>query len=93
MTASFSAIRADYGQIYIQLLQVIKTAGKRNKQVQLASDAVLSAEQQLDDLLRNLRYTLRTDLANLDQQLRTLKIYTDETAALQTLVVGMDAQN
>ncbi|HEY4148398.1 MAG TPA: TolC family protein [Chitinophagaceae bacterium] len=83
---------SDYGQVYLQLQQVIKTAGKRNKQVQLASDAVLSAEQQLDDLLRNLRYTLRTDLANLDQQLRTLKIYTDEAAALQVLVVGMDAE-
>ncbi len=82
----------DYGQVYLQLQQVIKTAGKRNKQIQLANDGVLSAEQQLGDLLRNLRYTLRTDLTTLNQQLLTLKIYSDETAALQTLVVGMDAQ-
>ena len=82
----------DYGQVYLQLTQLIKTAGKRNKQVQLANDGVLSAEQQLADLLRNLRFTLRTDLSTLNQQLLTLKIYADETAALQTLVAGMDAQ-
>src|SRR5882757_7399252 len=82
----------DYGQVYLQLTQLIKTAGKRNKQIQLANDQVLSAEQQFTDLLRNLRFTLRTDLTTLDQQLRTLKIYTDETGSLQQLVKGMDAQ-
>jgi len=82
----------DYGQVYLQLTQLIKTAGKRNKQIKLANDQVLTAEQQFSDLLRNLRFTLRTDLVTLDQQLRTLKIYSDETGSLQKLVVGMDAQ-
>ncbi|MBS1562820.1 MAG: TolC family protein, partial [Bacteroidetes bacterium] len=82
----------NYGQVYLQLTQLIRTAGKRNKQIKLANDQVLSAEQQFNDLLRNLRYTLRTDMVTLDQQLRTLAIYSNETASLQKLVSGMDAQ-
>src|SRR5690349_23046906 len=35
-----------YGQIYVQLQQVIKTAGKRNKLITLAKDQALSAQQQ-----------------------------------------------
>lgn len=82
----------DYGQVYLQLTQLIKTAGKRNKQIKLSDDQVLTAEQQFSDLLRNLRFTLRTDLTTLDQQLRTLEIYKNETGSLQKLVAGMDAQ-
>jgi len=82
----------DYGQVYLQLTQLIKTAGKRNKQIKLAGDQVLTAQQQFGDLLRNLRFTLRTDLVTLNQQLRTLEIYDSETSSLQQLVAGMDAQ-
>lgn len=82
----------DYGQVYLQLQQVIKTAGKRNKLIQLANDNVLTAEQQFNDLLRNLRYIVRTDFNTLQQQYSILSIYKNETAALQTLAAGMDAQ-
>jgi cobalt-zinc-cadmium efflux system outer membrane protein len=82
----------DYGQVYLQLEQVIKTAGKRNKQIKLANDQVLTAAQQFNDLLRNLRYTLRTDLTVLNQQLQTLKIYNDEADAIRRLVEGMEAE-
>lgn len=82
----------DFGQVYLQLQQVIKTAGKRNKLVQLANDDVLTAEQQFTDLLRNLRFVLRNDFTTLHQQLRILGIYNNEATALQQLSVGMDAQ-
>lgn len=81
-----------YGQIYLQLQQVIKTAGKRNKLVQLANDNVLSATQQFNDLMRNLKFVLITDFGNLHQLLGTHAIYSKEADAMQKLAAGMDAQ-
>jgi outer membrane protein, heavy metal efflux system len=81
-----------YGQVYLQLQQVIITAGKRNKLVQLAKDETLTAEQQFNDLLRNLRYVLVTDYTNLYQLINTNSVYTNEIAVVQKLVAGMDAQ-
>jgi outer membrane protein, heavy metal efflux system len=82
----------NFGQVYVQLQQVIKTAGKRNKLVKLANDDVLSAEQQLNDLLRNLRFILRNDFNMLGMQFQTLGIYNNEIDALKKLAAGMDAQ-
>ncbi|MBS1599211.1 MAG: TolC family protein [Bacteroidetes bacterium] len=82
----------NYGQIFIQIQQVIKTAGKRNKAIRLASDQVLTSTQQFNDLLRNLKYLLRNDFSSLNQMLRTNKIYTTEINSVTQLVAGMDAQ-
>jgi cobalt-zinc-cadmium efflux system outer membrane protein len=82
----------DYGQIFVQIQQVIKTAGKRNKLIKLSQDAVLSSEQQLYDLMRNLRFVLHNDFSNIYQLLQVSKIYDSELIALQNLVTGMDAQ-
>lgn len=82
----------DFGQVYVQLQQVIKTAGKRNKLIQLANDDVLNAGQQFNDLMRNLRFILRNDFNTLNQQFQTLRIYNTEIASLQKLDAGMDAQ-
>jgi len=82
----------DFGQVYVQLQQVIKTAGKRNKLVQLANDDVLSAQQQFNDIMRNLRYVLRNDFNTLNLQFKTLAIYNTEIASLEKLATGMDAQ-
>ncbi len=82
----------DFGQVYIQLQQLIKTAGKRNKLIQLANDDVLSARQQFNDLLRNLRFVLRNDFNSLHLQFQTWNIYSSEIASLQKLAAGMDAQ-
>ncbi len=81
-----------YGQVYAQLQELIRTAGKRNKLIQLAKDGQLTAGQQFSDLMRNLRYLLRTDFYSLHQLLETGKIYDKETGSLQKLVTGMDAQ-
>lgn len=89
---AFFRHNSEYGQVFVQLQQLIKTAGKRNKLVQLAKDGVLNAQQQFDDLMRNLRYLLRTNLFTLYQLQETGKIYDKESASLQRLVSGMDAQ-
>ena len=82
----------DFGQVYVQLQQVIKTAGKRNKLIQLANDDVLSAQQQFNDMMRNLRFVLRNDFSTLNLQFKTWYIYNSEIASLEKLAVGMDAQ-
>jgi len=81
-----------YGQIYVQLQQVIKTAGKRNKLIQLANDNVLSATQQFNDVMRNLKFVLTTDFANLHQLLATYSVYSREGAVMEKLAAGMEAQ-
>jgi len=82
----------DYGQVFFQIQQLIKTAGKRNKLIKLSQDAVLSSEQQLYDLMRNLRFVLHNDFSNIYQLLQVYKIYSSELISLQELARGMDAQ-
>lgn len=80
------------GQYYAQVQQLIRTAGKRNKLISLANTNVKLSEWQLQDVLRNLRYQLRTDYFTLLQQLETGKIYASQLAQLQKLLNGMQAQ-
>lgn len=79
-----------YGQIYIQVQQLIRTAGKIKKQTQLAQDNVLGAQAQFNDAMRNLKYVLTTDLNNLAQLQNVASIYVNEIQTMKTLVKGMD---
>lgn len=81
-----------YGEIYLQLQQVIRTAGKRNKLIKLSEDATLSATQQFNELLRNLRFILATQFNTLAQLSATDKLYNREKEAMQQLVTGMEAE-
>lgn len=83
---------SQYGQVFVQIQQLIKTAGKRNKLIRLSKDNVLSAQQQFYDVMRNLRFLLHNDLSTLQQLFQTNKIYQAELGSLQALVQGMDAQ-
>lgn len=80
------------GQVYVQVMQLIKTAGKRNKLAQLALDNTIISTAQFDDLLRTLRFTLISDLYEIEHQLKIRHVYDSEINELQTLVAGMDEQ-
>lgn len=80
------------GEIYVQVMQLIRTAGKRNKLAQLAEDNTKISEQQFNDLLRTLRYTLHSDLLSVNQLLKTKKIYDAEITELNKLIAGMEVQ-
>lgn len=68
------------------IAQLIKTAGKRNKGIQLAKINVEQAEYQFFDLLRTLKYTLRTDFYKIYFQEKSASVYKEEIASLkQTL--------
>ncbi len=83
---------ATSGQVYVQVTQLIRTAGKRNKLAQLAQDNTTISADQFDDILRTLRYTLITDLFEIEHQLKLKRVYDAEITQLQKLVKGMDVQ-
>lgn len=80
-----------YGQVYVQVQQLIRTAGKIKKQTQLAQDNVQTSQEQFNDIMRNLRFVLTTDMNNLSQLQNIAAVYTKEIQTMQTLSGGMDA--
>ena len=81
---------ADGGQVYMQVMQLIKTAGKRNKAAQIAIDNTTLAQEQFDELLRNLRYTLQNDFLEVSHLLKIKKVYSGEVNEVNKLIQGMD---
>ncbi|MHA4807622.1 TolC family protein [Flavitalea flava] len=68
------------------LSQLILLAGKRNKQVRLAQANAQLTEYQFFDLLRTLKYTLRTDYFHIYYLRQTAKLYDEEIRALGQIV-------
>ncbi|HEV3223313.1 MAG TPA: TolC family protein [Puia sp.] len=68
------------------LSQLILLAGKRNKQIKLAEANATLSEYQFFDLLRTLKYTLRTDFFNIYYLQESAKVYNAEIKALQQIV-------
>ena len=66
--------------------QLILLAGKRNKQIKLAQANATLARYQFFDLLRTLKYTLRTDFFNIYYLQQSAKVYEVEINALEQIV-------
>jgi cobalt-zinc-cadmium efflux system outer membrane protein len=81
---------ATAGQVYVQVMQLVRTAGKRNKAAQLAADNTTISQEQFDDLLRTLRYTLHNDLLEVSHLLKIKRVYTGEINEVNKLSNGMD---
>ena len=69
----------------VGLSQLIQLAGKRNKQVLLAQASVRLSEFQFFDLVRTLKYTLRTDFFNIYYLQQSAKVYDEEIRSLQAV--------
>jgi len=82
-TRKFFDYTYNNGEVALQLSQLIKTAGKRNKNIQLAKTGVTITEYQFSDLLRTLLYTLRNDFYNIYYLQQTQKVYDVEITSLQ----------
>ena len=80
------------GQYYIQIQQLILTAKKRGKLIDIANTNTRISELQLQDVLRNLRYQLHQDYYTIQQQLALLNIYKGQSEQLDNLLTGMKAQ-
>ena len=80
------------GQVYIQVQQLIRTAGKRNKLSQLAIDNTQLAKEQFNDVMRGLRYSLQSDFIEINHLLKIKKVYDGEIAEMEKLVYGMNEE-
>lgn len=76
----------------VNLSQLILLAGKRNKQVKLAQANAQLTEFQFFDLLRTLKYTLRTDYFHIYYLRQSAKVYDEEIRALQQIVSAFNEQ-
>ncbi|MDQ2752051.1 MAG: TolC family protein, partial [Bacteroidota bacterium] len=75
----------------IQVSQLIRLAGKRNKAINLARSGIDIAQDQFYDLLRTLRYILRNDFYNIYFLEQSAKLYDLEISSLQKLVPAFES--
>jgi cobalt-zinc-cadmium efflux system outer membrane protein len=76
----------------ITISQLILLAGKRNKQIKIAEANVKLAEYQFYDLIRTLKYTLRSDFFNIYYLQQSASVYDKEIQSLQKVVNAFNQQ-
>lgn len=88
----FPAPGSSIGEEIVGLSQLIQIAGKRNNSIKLAKANTTLAEYQFFDLIRTLKYTLRSDFYNIYFLLQSASVYDAEINALQKIADAYDAQ-
>lgn len=76
----------------VGVTQLLTTAGKRNKNIQLAKLNVQQSQYQFFDLLRTLRYTLRSDYFDIYYQQQSSKVYTQAIQSLSNTLGAFKEQ-
>jgi cobalt-zinc-cadmium efflux system outer membrane protein len=80
------------GEYQAALSQLVKLAGKRNKNIQLAEAGVKLAEYQYYDLMRTLRYNLRSDFYKAYYAQQSALLYQQQIGSLQKLLSASEEQ-
>jgi len=80
------------GETSLQIQQIVTVAGKRNKRIRLAELTAQKTEYLFYDLLRTLKYQLRSNFYTLYFTQKTLAIYTKEIESLAKLIGAFDEQ-
>jgi cobalt-zinc-cadmium efflux system outer membrane protein len=80
------------GQFFVQLQQLIRTAGKRNKQVSLASTNADIAEWEFRNTMRTLRSTVLRDFYTIAQLQGNAVLYTENMQRLEHLLAARAAE-
>ena len=78
------------GQYDIGIQQVIRLAGKRNKEIKLAETAVSLSENQFFDLIRTLRYSLRSEFYNVAFFQNSIAAYQAQITSLEKMSSAYD---
>lgn len=78
------------GQYDIGIQQVIRLAGKRNKEIKLAETAVALSENQFYDLVRTLRFSLRSEFYNIAFLQRSISGYQEQMSYLEKMSNAYD---
>lgn len=81
----FFDISNQTGQYEIGIQQLISLAGKRNKEIKLARTNANMAENAFYDLLRTLRFTLRSNFYQAYYLQRSMKAYEDQIVSLEKM--------
>ncbi|RAJ29615.1 TolC family protein [Pedobacter cryoconitis] len=80
------------GEYQASISQLIKLAGKRNKNIQLAKSGVKLAEYQYFDLMRTLRFNLRSNFYKTYYAQQSAKLYQQQIGSLQKLLSASEQQ-
>jgi cobalt-zinc-cadmium efflux system outer membrane protein len=80
------------GETAAGLSQLVILAGKRNKQIKIAETNTKLAEYQFYDLIRTLKYTLRTDFFTIYYLQQSANVYDEEIKSLQQVVNAFQQQ-
>lgn len=80
------------GQYFVQVEQLIRTAGKRGKQIKLAQTNANITQWEFYDLMRNLKYQLHIDFYTVVQLQSNARLYSRQMIQLGKLISGMEAQ-
>jgi len=78
------------GNTEVQIQQLILIAGKRNKQIQLSELNTKLTEYQLFDLLRSLRFALRSELYDLYFLTKSLNFYDESISSVKNTVAATE---
>lgn len=79
-------------EMSVQVSQLIRLAGKRNKAIDLAKSGIDIAQFQFYDLLRTLRFVLRSDFYNIYFLEQSSRLYQLEISSLQKMVPAFEDQ-
>jgi len=77
-----SGVSDAFNEQSFSVSQLFTTAGKRNKGIQLAKITADQARYQFFDLLRTLKFSLRSDFFNVYYQRQSAKVYDQEITSL-----------
>ncbi len=86
------AAGAQQGEFYAQVQQLIRTAGKRGKQTELAKTNVHLSEWQFRLVMRNLKATLYKDFYTVAQLLGNDELYKENIKRLEKLQGAMEQE-
>lgn len=82
---SFFNVSNTTGQYDIAVQQLIRLAGKRNKEVKLAETSITLSDNKFTELLRTLRYSLRSSFYSLYYLQHAVNAYEKQVASLEKL--------
>lgn len=91
-TKRFFETSKQNGEYQANISQLVKLAGKRNKNIKLAQAGVKLAEYQYFDLIRTLRYSLRSNFYKTYYAQQSAKLYQQQITSLQKLLSASEEQ-
>lgn len=91
-TKKFLGTSMATGQYQASLSQMIKLAGKRNKNIQLATSGVKLAEYEYFDLMRTLRFSLQASFYKTYYDQQSAKVYEQQINSLKLLLNANEQQ-